>query len=337
VVNETHRGNKPDRQRNQTNTRHNNEQHDQNERAPLGRVASRLRGAGLPTDRFIDVEDGRKQSYDHSQHEPDAVSGNYGVYCGRGLVGFDIDDYNEEADTTALETVPSTFATSTPHGGEHRYYKSINGPEVILKSATGGAENASLSWGEIYAGGKYLVGPGSHITKCDKAHCRECRRSGGSYSIVADRPIAEIAPGQILGILSADPKYADDAPQSALEIYGARDAEPGLECGSGVGNISSPTEEILAIEDPDRRLWRSILRHHKHNDVETGVEVVRILDRAEELGIGRWQASEYLMEWTDTGRLKKTHAPNRVAPAWARLRASDEHTEGTQTGLDSFQ
>ncbi|WP_256298906.1 bifunctional DNA primase/polymerase [Haloarchaeobius salinus] len=187
-------------------------------------VAGRLEKAGLHSERFIDVTDGRKQSYDHTRLSPDAVAGNYGVYCGRGLLGFDIDDYNGHADTRALEGLPATFTVRTPHGGEHHYFKSVRGASATIRAATGGARNVSLNWGEIYGGGKYLVGPGSEITDCNKTGCTDTENHE-SYAILDDRPIAEIGPESVRSVLSAQAGHAGDVPQSALATYGVQDGE----------------------------------------------------------------------------------------------------------------
>jgi hypothetical protein len=300
-------------------------------------VAHRLREAALSTDRFIDVEDGQKQSYDHAQCELDAVSGNYGVYSGRGLVGFDIDDYQDDVDTSVLEALPSTFTVETAHGGEHWYYKGSQQVTEAIWSATGGAKNLSLSWGEIYAGGKYLVGPGSRITECDKSHCRQCSLRGGTYSIEADRPIDEISAEQVLDVLTAGSEFDDSGTQSSLRIYGEEQGNDQNGWFPVDQDLSSPSQEVLALDDPNTRLWHSLLRHHNHNEVETGVKLTRLLDRAEELGLGRWRASEQIMRWIESGRLKRSTAPNRIAPDWAELPGGDSRDESEQRGLDSFR
>ena len=337
MANENPHWNKSDRQYNRGNTTDNDTSRDEDKQSARYVVAGRLKEAGVSTDRFIDVTSGQKQSYDHTQHEPGAVVGNYGVYSGRGLVGFDIDDYQDDIDTSALEALPETFAVKTPHGGEHRYYKSGQQAMAAIWTATSGAKNASLSWGEIYAGGKYLVGPGSRITDCDKSHCRECNRYGGTYSIEVDRPIDEISAEQVLRVLSADPEFDDSSSQSPLKVYG-KDQENSQTASLSVNqDLSSPSQEVLAREDPTSRLWQSVLRHHKHNEVETGVKLTRILDRAEELGLSRWRASEQIMRWIESGQLKKSNAPNRVAPDWAELPCGDSRIESEQSGLDSFR
>ncbi len=90
------------------------------------RVAERLSEAGLGTERFIDVTDGEKGSVDHEQHEPTAVSGNYGIYANGGdaLVILDIDDYGDVDDKSglaALSDLPATFE----HGEPARRHASV--------------------------------------------------------------------------------------------------------------------------------------------------------------------------------------------------------------------
>ena len=121
MVNENPHRDKSDSQHNQPNTQDDNNCSGGRAKSGSEVVANRLREIGLPTDRFIDVKDGQKQSFDHTQRELDTVSGNYGVYSGRGLVGFDIDDYQGDVDTSVLEALPSTFTVETAHGGEHWY------------------------------------------------------------------------------------------------------------------------------------------------------------------------------------------------------------------------
>ena len=173
-------------------------------------VADRLSKAGLSTDRFIQVEEGQKQSYDHSTGEPTSVTGNYGVYAGDGLVEIDIDDYGGDMDTAAVDGLPATFAVTTAHGGEHRYYRVENDAASKLRTITDGAANVSLEWGEIYTAGKYLVGPGSEITECSKSWCVACGTIGRSYEIAADRQIATITADRLGEVVLADDGFGTD-------------------------------------------------------------------------------------------------------------------------------
>jgi len=167
-------------------------------------VAERLREAGLGTKRFIHLGFGTKVSHDHTQFRPRSIRGDYGVCAGGGLVGLDIDDY--EPETPALDELPPTFTVRTPHGGEHRYYRVTDSPVERMRLLTGGAANASLRWGEIYASGKYLVGPGSKIDSCDKKDCRH-GESGDEYTIEEDRPIATIPSERLADLFDNDPGF----------------------------------------------------------------------------------------------------------------------------------
>lgn len=170
-------------------------------------VAERLEEAGLSTDRFINVESDRKQSFDHKTGSHESVRGNYGVYTGGGLVGFDIDDYNDHIETPALDRLPSTFSVKTAHDGEHRYYSVSEDPVSMLRLLTGGAANPSLSWGEIHARNKYLVGPGSEITECSKSGCASCKYGSSAYTIAEDRPIATIPSEALEDVILNDRRF----------------------------------------------------------------------------------------------------------------------------------
>jgi len=91
-------------------------------------VHKRLRGASLATDRYIDVENGSKRSYDHDTKYMDPPTGNYGIYAKAtdGLVLVDIDDYEELDDATglaALSELPPTLEQESAHGGTHKLYR----------------------------------------------------------------------------------------------------------------------------------------------------------------------------------------------------------------------
>ncbi|MDZ7688411.1 MAG: bifunctional DNA primase/polymerase [Halobacteriales archaeon] len=181
-------------------------------------VADRLREAGLGTRRFIHLNTGSKVSHDHTLLRPRSIRGDYGVYAGGGLVGLDIDDY--EPETPALDELPPTFTVQTAHDGEHRYYRVTDSPVKRLRVLTDGAGNASLRWGEIHARGKYLVGPGSEIDRCDRKGCLTHGENNGEYIIEEDRPITTISSERIEEIMLNDPSFEDDTAQRLLDDYG---------------------------------------------------------------------------------------------------------------------
>jgi putative DNA primase/helicase len=187
------------------------------------RFTVRLREAGLGTERFIDVEDGTKTSNDHTQREPDSenLSGNYGVYPGRGggdggyLIDIDVDDYNEvdELALSELNALPDTFGVESPHGGDHRYYAVDGDPPAAMKEEFG-IRNPVPTWGEIRIENGYVVGPGSELDGCSKEWCDECEKpESGQYRISANRPIAEIDIDDLVEVVSADVNYYEEYEQ----------------------------------------------------------------------------------------------------------------------------
>lgn len=145
-------------------------------------LANRLSEAGLATDRFIKLQDGRKAPVDHTQYEPDTLGSQYGVYAGRDLVIVDYDPYEVEKSPGWLNNLPPTFTVESAHGGRHYYF-----------SVGDGVENTEFKGGSVRAQNQYVVGPGSQLDGCDKEWCNDCGHpDGGLYEIVHDAPIASI-------------------------------------------------------------------------------------------------------------------------------------------------
>lgn len=181
-------------------------------------VASRLATADIDLCRFIDVEEGRKQSFDHTRHNPEVMTGNYGVYTGEGLLALDIDDFS--AVTAPIERLTETFTVETPHGGEHRYYRCGDEVPWRIMAACGGSRPPRFPWGELYTS-KYLVGPGSELIDCDKSDCKTCREfRPGKYTIVADRPIATMTASEATALVQPDSgvSASDDRQGSLVEF-----------------------------------------------------------------------------------------------------------------------
>jgi len=200
-------------------------------------VARRLEEAGLETERFIDVQDGSKASVDHSQHEPAAVDGNYGVYANGNdqLAILDIDDYGDLEDKSglsALHHLPPTFEQGSPHGGTHRFYRvepSDDGRLVAaaLKDAFGNA-NLGPSWGEVRVQNQYVVGAGSQLDGCDKEWCEDCADSEKGYYVAeSDQPIATISAEELIDALAADPVLSKGSGEEATsDAQRDRDTQP---------------------------------------------------------------------------------------------------------------
>lgn len=190
--------------------------------ASRARLAVRLREADLGTKRFIDVENGTKTSNDHTEREPDdsRLSGNYGVYPGRGatdggyLIDVDVDDYNDvdERAVGELNSLPDTFGVESPHGGEHRYY-SVEGDPVSELRSEFGIRNPVPTWGEIRVENGYVVGPGSVLNECDKEWHDCSDPDEGHYRIIEDLPIATIPIRELVEVVGSDPNYYEEYKQ----------------------------------------------------------------------------------------------------------------------------
>lgn len=207
-------------------------------------VHQRLREAGLDTNRYIDVENGSKRSYDHDTKYPDPPTGNYGIYAKAtdGLVLVDIDDYDELADKSglaALADLPATLEQESAHGGTHKLYRVGATDDGKLIAAVldevFGAKNPAPSWGEVRVANQYIVGAGSELD------------DGCAYTVQADREIASVPAGDLVDVLAADPGLTrcdvEPEPKDVDESVTIEDDDERLE---------------FALEHDDKleRLWR---------------------------------------------------------------------------------
>lgn len=266
MVNDTSQRHTSDKLYSQSNQSHHDESQTPPERNPVEIVTSRLVGAGLSTARFIDVEAGRKQSFNHDKREPREVSGNYGVYCGEGLLGVDIDDRKAWSETPETEALPETFTVSTPHGGEHRYYRVTTEVPWAINAMTGGSLNPSRQWGELYTS-KYLVGPGSEIYDCKNPDCYRCKDGDpGKYEIEADLPIARISSNEIAPLLqncsetararqAAIAEFSEDVPNR--QTSKTREDSPSASGGPFTFQLHLGEEKPA---DPDKRILWGIVK-----------------------------------------------------------------------------
>lgn len=192
-------------------------------------LSERIREAGLTPDRFIKLQEGSKAPVTHDTHLLTEVeAGNYGVYPDHGLVMVDVDSTEDTVYSVSLsvggsiklrvkaveipspvEQLPETFTTSSPHGGEHRYY-AVEGEGEI--------SNSKREWGEIRAERWYVAGPGSELTDCDKKW-HDCSGTGeGHYTIKHDRPIATISASELPEETTSD--KSNPSPSDEKEITG---------------------------------------------------------------------------------------------------------------------
>ena len=277
--------------------------------------------AELATDRFIDVEEGKKQSYDHTRNGPETVAGNYGVYTSEGLLVLDIDDFSSKADIDLIETLPETFTVSTPHDGEHRYFRAGSEVVGVVTAQSGGSRSPSFPWGELYTS-KYVVGPGSEIIGCDKSECYSCKGDDpGRYVIDSDRSIATISVEEVAALFQrASDTSADSGRQGSIAEFRDDPSEPSIPKASPQTatreELSSSQERLTAFRSgngPRSRVW-GLLLELARDGTDEGAKITEVLDLAEAMEIGRYQASEILMDWLDVGAVRKSEVDNYVVP-----------------------
>lgn len=242
--------------------------------------AERLRDANLDTQRFIDVQDGEKGTYDHTQYGPDAsaLSGNYGVYGGAGagdntgwvLVDIDVDDYDGER---APNWIPETLTVASPHtdgqSGGHFYVALPTGTTDSLEEAFGTA-NPKPSWGEIRVHNQYCVGPGSQLDGCSKEWCDDCADpDGGYYRLKSDAPIAQLEIEEFVAALQEDmpDRGPDDSEQTAMDAFDDFDLE---DYDPDVTDADETTDDIrdvfVALERIDAQRVADKTIVHRWND-----------------------------------------------------------------------
>ena len=191
------------------------------------RLKEHLREADCDVERGVDVANGEKKCYDHTQYELDSseISGNYGVYAGQGgnpestsLVVLDVDGYDEDADEEGMKALknilPPSLLIHSPHankGSSGHLYLAMKGDVGEELNNRFGVTNPSPTWGEVQVKGKFVVGPGSQLDGCSKDDCDECAKPDkGFYQIAADRPIATIHVDDLIEVIEADPTYGNE-------------------------------------------------------------------------------------------------------------------------------
>jgi len=168
------------------------------------KLVERLREARVGDERFIDVHEGEKGSTDHTQFDPDGVSGNYGVYAGDRLIEIDVDDGGEAPE------LPDTFYVETPNadvdkGEGHYYYKVPAGTRHKLDGRYG-KENPTPAFGEIRVHNQYVVGPGSSL------------EDGRRYEIRDDREIHELSWYKLRNIIEQAGETPDGVDESQTDL-----------------------------------------------------------------------------------------------------------------------
>jgi hypothetical protein len=206
----------------------------------------RLAEADLETDRFIRLEYGKKSPWERANGElsearpASEIMDNYGVASGfndSGLVILDV-DYPE---AFPADEVPDTFSVTSPHGSDERKHLFLKCEEKEqVRDELGGWAVQFGSFGEIYVGGRYVVGPGSQLSAygCDlddheagdAEACDRCSDpEGGYYRVADDRPIAEVDADLLLELAAVGMGEDDDQDDGELEDdQDGRDDEHGI-------------------------------------------------------------------------------------------------------------
>lgn len=279
------------------------------------RFATRLKEASILSRRFIDVRNGEKGTRTTGHQQPenwleaddDGLSGNYGVHPGHGLIEFDVDDYDDEHDTDALDALPETFTVASPHTDDeapgHRYYAVEDDAEAreVLEE-TVGTLNPDMSWGEVKYDGKYVVGPGSQLDGCGKEWCDECAKPGGGYYRIAeDRPIATITADDLADVLRADQKNDVDEENDEREIDTSRPASEQFELDD---------EEDIDADHEDKEEWLT------EADIR---EALKHIDPA--VGNDKWVRIGYAL-----GGFFDDATATELYEKWSQGKLADEHS-----------
>jgi hypothetical protein len=224
------------------------------------RVAELLADAGVGTERFIDLLDGQKASFDTgNDRTPDdpEISGNYGVKGGRTddsdlwLVDIDVDDYDEAKESNprveALrgETLGVASAHTTTDRPGHLYV-AVDGDAAAIAQDVLGREvdNPAASFGEIRVKNQYVVGPGSEIVcGCELCDDPDTADHYGRYEIATERPPVVWSAEEFRAFLEADPAIEPDS----------GDDEPETEDTSG-GSSSGGSTGSVSLDDADERV-----------------------------------------------------------------------------------
>lgn len=165
-----------------------------------------LDAAGVGTERFINVHDGQKGSFDTGnarEYDDPAITGNYGVKGGRGgsdngrwLVDIDVDDYDDVTANAHVERLRGdTLSVASAHTETdrpgHLYVVVTGDPREVVRDVLGrDVRNPVASFGEIRIDDQYCVGSGSEIVcGCEKCSSNDADAHGyGQYEFASEVP-----------------------------------------------------------------------------------------------------------------------------------------------------
>jgi len=216
------------------------------------RLAELLAESGAGTDRFINVLNGQKASFDTANDRPpdhDAIQGNYGVKGGRGaqetgpwLLDIDVDDYDEAKSSNPRieelrkETTGVASAHTTVQRPGHLYVLVDGDPRQVIRDYLNReVENPQASFGELRIEQQYVVGPGSEVLcECDRCQDPESSDHFGRYQLATEKPPVVWSEEEFREFLEEDPALepAPDRPGSS---------DSGLSGGTGGGSLDGDT------------------------------------------------------------------------------------------------
>jgi hypothetical protein len=212
-------------------------------------LARKMRDAGLePSDHLIRLWWGQKKPHSDERKgiRPDdelrpvaELKGNYGVEVRQrdaGLVVVDVDDPDAFGDLDV--DLPDSFSVSSPHGDDDRRHIYLTCSEKDIVREELGGWSAYQSWGELYVGNPFVVGPGSQLSAygCDNGPhergdpdaCDACAsEDGGYYDVVRDAPIREVDADTLVSLVETDSDDEDGPVDEPRD-----DAETCDSCGS---------------------------------------------------------------------------------------------------------
>lgn len=173
-------------------------------------IARRLKDAELSPDRFVSLYSGQKrpdQEWRNENRSDKAVSGNYGIRCGDGLVVLDVDAHKPGVESPdELDELPPTLTTESCHGGSHIWFH-VTGGEV---------KSTKPGWGDVQSEGRLVVGPSSEIhgtrdgKDCSYDDCCTVDNPG-IYGFRSDYPIATVPIDRLTAIPGVE-KVSDAPP-----------------------------------------------------------------------------------------------------------------------------
>lgn len=241
-------------------------------------VADRLDAVDLdPEDHLSRLVWGKKEPMDRVTRPVSELTGNYGIEVlprDDGLVAVDVDD-PDELPAEVEAALPETLEVSSPHGDDRRRHILLRcRDKEAVADAVGGWAVQGATWGDLWIGDRYVVGPGSQLsaygcddgdhTRGEAGGCEACSDpDAGFYRIVHDAPIGEVEAETVVDLLRASEGFevrdAPSTPAAPEDVDGDLDAVAGGEAGAvetggdGDRGDGDGGEGAAGVDDPTLR------------------------------------------------------------------------------------